>query len=240
MTAVRINKYLAHTGLASRRQVDAYIEAGRIKVNDQPAELGMKVDPKQAIITFDGSVVSHKQDEQESLVYYKLYKPVNVISTADDPHGRTTVLDLIKTNKRLYPVGRLDADSEGLMLLTNDGQLTYRLTHPKFAVEKEYLVWANGQLTDQALAKLRDGIKLSDGKTNSAQVFLIWRRSDQVKFKIIITEGRHRQIRRMAAAAGLTVTRLLRTRMAQLELGQLQPGEVQSVTPAQINSLGKG
>jgi 23S rRNA pseudouridine2605 synthase len=239
MKNIRINKYLAHVGLASRRQVDEYIEAGRIEVNGDPAELGMKVNPEQDVITFDGQVVSKKEDEQEELVYYKLYKPVGVISTADDPYDRKTVLDLIETDKRVYPVGRLDADSEGLILLTNDGQLTYKLTHPKFEVEKEYIVWANGELTDQALKKLRQGIKLSDGKTSPAEVYLIWRREEKVKFKMIITEGRQRQIRRMAAAADLTVTRLLRTRMGGLKLGDMQPGDIEDLTSEEVEQFKK-
>ncbi len=237
MKKIRINKYLAHVGLASRRQVDEYIEAQRIKVNGNPAELGMKVDPEKDVITFDGEVVSKKEDEQEELVYYKLYKPVGVISTADDPYDRETVLDLIETDKRIYPVGRLDADSEGLILLTNDGQLTYKLTHPKFEIEKEYIVWANGELTDQALKKLRKGIKLSDGTTSPAEVYLIWRREEKVKFKMIITEGRKRQIRRMAAAADLTVTRLLRTRMGSLKLGDMQAGDLEKLSLEEVKQL---
>ncbi|MEA2056391.1 MAG: pseudouridine synthase [Patescibacteria group bacterium] len=236
MTKIRINKYLAQTGLGSRREVDELIKEGQIKVNKQPAELGMKIDPEKDKIFVKGKAVSIG-DQREELVYFKLNKPVDVVSTAADPDGRKTVLNLVKSKARIYPVGRLDVDSEGLILLTNDGDLTYKLTHPKFEIEKEYVVWANGNLTDKALKKLKTGIRLSDGKTSPAQVYLIWRRQDQVKFKIIITEGRQRQVRRMSAVAGLTVTRLMRTRMGSLKLGDLDVASHVKLTIEEIQNL---
>lgn len=236
MSKIRINKYLAQIGYGSRREIDGLIEKGQVKVNNQPAQLGMKVDPESDEISISGKAIGNDV-QREDFVYFKLNKPVGVISTAADPDGRKTVLGLVKTEARVYPVGRLDADSEGLILLTNDGELTYKLTHPKFEIEKEYVVWANGNLTDKALKKMETGIKLSDGKTNLAQIFLIWRRQDQVKFKIVITEGRQRQVRRMSAAAGLTVTRLMRTRMGSLELGDLGVGKHTKLTAKEIKKL---
>jgi pseudouridine synthase len=237
MVKIRINKYLADLGLGSRRKVDEFIEQGLVEVNNQPAELGMKIDPFKDTIKFKDKVVSAQQDEAEPKEYWKLYKPAGFISTVDDPGGRKTVLDLVDSAVRLYPVGRLDQESEGLILLTNDGQLTYHLTHPKFEIEKDYLVWVNGHLTDKDIERMEKGVLLSEGRTQPAQVEIIFREPNRAKFLITITEGRNHQVRRMAARVGLTVTRLKRVRMGHLELGELQPGEAVQLTAQEAHEL---
>ncbi len=239
MKKVRINKYLASLGLGSRRKIDELIEKKQVKVNGELAELGMKVVPANDVITAKGQVVSKKENESEAKQYWLVYKPVGVISSAKDPEGRPTVVNLVESDTRLYPVGRLDQESEGLILLTNDGELTYHLTHPKFEVEKEYLVWVNGQVTDKDLNRLRNGVLLSEGRTNPAQAKVIFRESDKAKLAVIITEGRNRQIRRMAARVGLTVMRLKRVRMASLHLGDLGEGESRQLTQQEVQKLKK-
>ncbi len=235
MAETRINKYLASLGLASRRQVDEFIEQGQIKVNGQPAELGMKIDPSIDEIEFKGKKFPlEKREEKE---YWKVYKPVGVISTTDDPREREAVVDLVDTEARVYPVGRLDKDSEGLLLLTNDGELTYKLTHPKFEIEKEYVVWFNGELTEEGLKMIKEGVILSDGMTSPARVQVIRNIENRGLFKIILTEGKNREIRRVAAKVGLTVTRLKRVRMGSLKLGTLQPGEVKKLTEKEVAEL---
>jgi len=233
----RINKYLAKTGLGSRRKIDELIERGEVFINGHKARLGMKIDPQQDEIKYKNKVVSAEQDEREELEYWILNKPVGVVSTASDPQGRQTVLSFVKnkTDKRLFPVGRLDVDSEGLILLTNDGKLTYKLTHPKFQVEKEYLVWARGKLSSAGLNRLRRGVRLKDGKTMAAEVEMLEKEDKEIHFRIVIREGRNRQVRRMAKAVSLYVTRLQRIRMGKMELGDLQPGQVKKVSYKEIH-----
>jgi 23S rRNA pseudouridine2605 synthase len=233
---MRINKYLASTGLGSRRTIDDWIEQGKILVNDQPAQLGMQIDPEKDEIIVNGKLLVDKTLKQEK-EYWKLNKPPGVVSTASDPHGRPTVVDLVKSSARLYPVGRLDQDSEGLMLLTNDGELTQKLTHPKFEIEKEYLVWVNGELTQRVINHLEKGVNLGDFTTAPAKVKVIFREPRKAKFSIVIHEGQTHQVRRMSAHAGLTVTRLKRVRMGSLKLGELDVGEISKLLPQEIEEL---
>ncbi len=235
---MRINKWLASMGVASRRAIDDLIQDGKVMVNGTPAELGMQIDPKNDEVTVDGEAVN-TQDKPE-LEYWKLYKPVGVVSTVSDPEGRKTVLDLLKGSKeaqRLFPVGRLDIDSEGLLLMTNDGKLTQKLTHPKYEVPKEYLVWINGPITGTALRRLSSGVKLSDGKTAPATIKVIFREPNRSKLSMIISEGRTHQIRRMVAKVGATVVRLKRTKLGTLELGEMEPGEVKQLTLEEVEGL---
>lgn len=236
MSQVRINKYLAHTGLASRRQIDEYIDQGRVIVNDQPADLGMKIDPGKDEIKFDGKLVS-QTDERERLVYWKVYKPVGVVSTADDPYDRPTVVDLIDIGQRVYPVGRLDQESEGLVLLTNDGELTYKLTHPQFHVPKVYIVWLRGDLTDKKIKQLRTGVKLKEGVTKAAEIVILARHPQRSMIKITLFEGQNRQIRRMSGELGMNVDRLKRVKIGDLELGDLESGEAEPLTVAEVEHL---
>lgn len=233
---VRINKYLGQIGLASRRQVDEYIEQGRIKVNQQLASLGQKINPKIDVISFDDKVVS-QSPSREKLVYYKVYKPVGYVSTTDDPQGRPTVLDLVDVKQRVYPVGRLDMDSEGLMLLINDGQLTQKLTHPKHHVPKVYVVWVSGNLSDKKLKKLRSGMRLKEGKTQPIELELLARHSQRAIVKMTLHEGMNRQIRRMMGELGLNVDRLKRVAIGGVKLGELDPGDFQALIKQELEQL---
>ena len=235
---MRINKWLASMGVASRRAIDELIQDGKVMVNGNPAELGMQIDPKSDEVTVNGEMVN--TEDKPELEYWKLYKPVGVVSTVSDPEDRKTVLDLLKGSKeaqRLFPVGRLDIDSEGLLLMTNDGKLTQKLTHPKYEVPKEYLVWINGPITGTALRRLSSGVKLSDGKTAPATIKVIFREPNRSKLSMIISEGRTHQIRRMVAKVGATVVRLKRTKLGTLELGEMEPGEVKQLTPEEVEGL---
>lgn len=227
----RLQKVLAHAGIGSRRTCEEHMLQGRVRVNGHViTELGTRVHCGVDRIIFDGKPV---EVEQECL-YYALYKPVGYISTVDDPHGRPVVVDLAPTEERVYPVGRLDMDSEGLLLLTNDGQLTHRLTHPRYEHEKEYLILVRGRLSSAELARLEEGVRLQKKRPARARVSQPdtrwrWRGEDIPRgcqwIRMILHEGRNRQIRRMLDAVGHPVERLVRVRMATLHLGDLLPGE---------------
>lgn len=225
----RVQKALAAAGVASRRVCEDMIADGRILVNGQVATLGDKVDPEIDELRVDGAVVSIDRSRRTVL----LNKPVGVISTADDTHGRPTVVELVAAEERLYPIGRLDADSEGLILLTNDGGLTQRLTHPSYGVEKEYLVSVEGTLRPGDLRTFREGVDLDDGVTSTAKVSQI----SPGLLRIVIHEGRNRQIRRMCEAVGHPVTRLVRTRIGPLTDSSLQPGEWRDLERAEVREI---
>ena len=226
----RLQKALAAAGVASRRVCEEMIEDGRITINGVVATLGDKVDPQVDILAVDGAVVSVDPTRRTVL----LNKPVGVISTAEDTHGRPTVVELVDAEERLFPVGRLDADSEGLLLLTNDGGLTQRLTHPSYGVDKEYLVSVDGgSLSRGSLRTLREGVELEDGTTSPAKVSEL----QPGLLKIVIHEGRNRQIRRMCDAVGHEVTRLVRTRIGPLSDNALKPGEWREVDSAEVREI---
>ena len=225
----RLQKILAQAGLGSRRSAEALIAAGRVRVNGQVATLGTRADPETDTIEVDGAVVGVRQ----GLVHYLLNKPPGVVTTASDPQGRPTVIDQVPAEPRVYPVGRLDADSEGLLLLTNDGDLAHRLTHPRFGVEKEYLAEVEGTPSRGALRQLRQGVDLDDGRTAPAKVSLI---GDHT-LRIAIHEGRNRQVRRMGEAVGHPVRRLVRVRIGPLNDRRLGPGEWRALTQAEVRAL---
>lgn len=225
----RLQKVLAAAGVASRRHVEEMVRAGRIRVNGRPAHIGQRVRPDTDVVEVDGTVVGLRSD----LVHYLLNKPAGVVSTASDPQGRPTVLDGLPAEPRVYPVGRLDMDSEGLLLLTNDGDLARRVMHPSTGCEKEYLVAVEGRAGAGALRALRSGLELSDGPTAPARVST----PQQGLLRIVLTEGRNRQVRRMCAAVGLTVTRLVRTRIGPLRDSRLGPGEWRELTQAELRAL---
>ncbi len=225
----RLQKVLSAAGVASRRVVEDLIAEGRITVNGEVAELGAKADPLHDEIAVDGVVTGVDM----SRVTFVLNKPVGTISTASDTHGRQTVVDLVDTERRIYPVGRLDADSEGLLLLTNDGGLAQRLTHPSYGVDKEYLVSVDGEPNRGSLRTLREGVELDDGRTSPARVSQL----SPGLLRIVIHEGRNRQIRRMCDAIGHPVTRLVRTRIGPLSDNTLQPGEWREVTGPELRAL---
>ncbi len=228
---MRLAKHLAHSGVASRRASETLIAQGRVTVG------GLVVrDPAREVgegdrIAVDGRLLHGFQ----APVLYMLNKPVGVLSTASDPHGRPTVVELISgESRRLYPVGRLDLDSEGLILLTNDGQLAHQLTHPRFEVPKAYRVWVDGGPVEQrVLQALRDGVKLQDGLTAPAQVRALGRQ----RLEIAIREGRNRQVRRMCEAVGHPVTRLCRVRFGPLELGDLAGGTHRPLAESEVQAL---
>jgi 23S rRNA pseudouridine2605 synthase len=228
----RLQKVLAGAGVGSRRHCEELIAAGRVEVNGERAVLGRRVDPDRDQVTIDGAHVS----VAPGLVYYLLNKPPGVVSTARDPQGRPTVTGLVPAEPRVFPVGRLDADSEGLILLTNDGELTYRLTHPKYGVRKEYLVHVEGDPKPPVVRKLRDGVELEDGMTAPAQVT----RLGPGTLRMTIHEGRNRQIRRMGDAVGHPVRRLVRTAIGPLRTGRLKPGQWRALTPEEVRALERG
>ncbi len=224
----RLQKALARSGVASRRLSEEFIGAGRVTVNGQLATLGDKVGASDRI-ELDGVPILRDPD----LVHYLLHKPREVVSTANDPHGRPTVVDLVPSESRVFPVGRLDTDSEGLIVLTNDGDLTHRLTHPSFGVAKEYLAHVEGLPTRLALRRLREGVELDDGPTAPAEVSM----PQDGLLKLVIHEGRNRQVRRMCAAVGYPVIRLVRVRIGPITDKDLAAGAWRTLTMEEVRSL---
>jgi 23S rRNA pseudouridine2605 synthase len=230
----RIQKILARAGLGSRRACEDLIITGRIRVNGQEVELGSKADPDLDTITVDG----HKVSAAEPLVYIAIHKPRGVLSTVETPDSRPTVRSLVPIAGTLYPVGRLDADSEGLILLTNDGELANRLTHPRYRHEKEYRVLLARHPDNEQLDALRHGIVLEDGhKTLPAIVNFDASFGKGAWLRIILREGRKRQIREMCALIGLPVVRVIRIRIGTLLLGTLKPREWRSLTEHEVAEL---
>ncbi len=229
---VRLQKVLAGAGLGSRRACEEIIAAGRVTVDGEVVrELGLRVDPTAAVIHVDGLRVQL----DDSLVTLALNKPVGVVSTMDDDRGRPSLAQYVADRpERLFHVGRLDADTSGLILLTNDGELANRLTHPRYGVEKTYRVKVvKPPVKPDALERLRSGVELDDGMTAPAKV----RRVKADTIEITIREGRNRQVRRMIEAVGGNVTRLVRTRIGPLRLDDLEPGEWRELTPREVDQL---
>lgn len=231
---IRLNKYLSQQGLASRRQADTLISEGKVLVNDQPAKLGTTIDPDKDTVKFLGKVVASNKPELET---YLVYKPLGYVSTTSDPQGRPTVTSLVKSSTRLYPIGRLDQDSEGLILLTNDGDLAYRLTHPKHHVPKTYHALVTGNVTPAKLNRLRRGVMLKDGRTAPAQIEMVRPQGNKSLLSITIFEGRNRQIRRMFSTQKLEVEKLKRVAIGELELGDLKPGNSKKLDTKDLSSL---
>ncbi|GFE58876.1 pseudouridine synthase [Geobacter sp. AOG1] len=233
--AERLQKLLSQAGIASRREAETLIVAGRVTVNGQVVtELGTKADPLTDQITVDGKPVR----PVDAKIYLLLYKPVGYLTTLKDPEGRPIVTDLLKdVTSRVYPVGRLDYNTEGLLLLTNDGEWANRLAHPRHEVEKEYLVRVRGKATPDQIKRLAAGVELEDGRTAPAKVFLASESDNNSWLSVTIHEGRNRQVRRMCEAVSLAVVRLKRIRYGFLELGDLQPGEHRHLSPAEVERL---
>ncbi|HUX48830.1 MAG TPA: pseudouridine synthase [Dehalococcoidia bacterium] len=232
-------KLLTSSGIGSRRQVVALIKRGSIAVNREIVQsLTEPVDPVKDVITIDGK---HTSVTAEPLIYLLLNKPKGVISSTRDKRGEKTVIDFLPEKYRhirLYPVGRLDKDSTGLILLTNDGELTFRLTHPRFEQEKEYRVRIEQNLKPEDKMKLEKGINLDDGKTSPAEVKAL--KYPPFSYSVTIHEGKKRQVRRMFAALGYKVLELKRIRLGSLRLGTLPEGEIRELTPRQVQSLKRG
>ena len=224
----RVHKVLARIGVASRRAAEDLIREGRVKVDGEVVVIGDKISDEQEL-SLDGVVLSVEVDR----VTYVLNKPKNVMSTAADPQGRPTVVELIGADTRIYPVGRLDFETEGLILLTNDGSLTHRLTHPSFGVPKTYLVELDRNPTPKELSQLRKGIELEDGITAPAKASC----PSAKMLQLVIGEGRNRQVRRMCAALDLEVLRLVRTRIGSVSEPKLGPGEFRQLDQTDLLEL---
>jgi 23S rRNA pseudouridine2605 synthase len=225
----RLQKVLARAGIGSRRVSEELIAEGRVKVNGEVAQLGRRVDVDRDRVEVDGALIG----VAPGLVYYLLNKPAGVVTTADDPQGRPTVVDLVPPEPRVFPVGRLDLETEGLLVLTNDGELTHRLTHPSFGVDKEYVAHVEGRPGRAAIRRLREGVALDDGLTAPAQ-------ATQVApgvVRIVIHEGRNRQVRRMCEAIGHPVQRLVRTRIGPVSDRKLKPRAWRALTTDEVRAL---
>jgi pseudouridine synthase len=233
----RLQKFLAHSGVGSRRSCEELILQGKVKVNGQiVTALGTKIDPHKDIVQIAGKTVRNK----EKKVYIILNKPAGYVTTSKDPQGRPTVLDLVKgVNERIYPVGRLDYETEGLLLLTNDGELAYRFTHPKYKIEKVYQALVKGIPSEAALQKLRNGIKLEDGITQPARVKVLKKENHSALLELTIHEGRNRQVRRMCEAIDHPVLKLKRTQISFLTLGTLPKGKYRVLSEKEIRLLKK-
>src|SRR5829696_178624 len=222
--AMRLNAYLARAGVASRRKADELIKAGRVRVNGEPGELNTFVASRD-VVEVDGKPVT-----KQKLAYALLHKPAGVVTTASDPQGRPTVVGLVEHESHVVPVGRLDVDTTGALLLTNDGPLAHRLAHPRYGVEKVYEVEVDGALDGAALRALAEGVQLEDGLTAPARV----RRLGAARFELVLHEGRNRQVRRMCEAVGHRVRRLHRSVYAGLGVETLQPGEWRELTDREV------
>lgn len=227
---MRINKYLAECGVASRRACDEMIRAGRVSVNGRTAILGDDVSDRDDIL-LDGVAVSHSEKHR----YYMMNKPKGYMCTVEDDRGRKTVMQLLPDDVgRVYPVGRLDYDTEGLLIFTDDGELTFRLTHPKNEIPKTYLVRVEGSIGEAQLNRLRAGVELDGRLTKRSKVKVVETDKEFTKLHVTITEGRNRQVRRMFEAVGKEVVFLKRIRIGELSLGSLDRGKVRSLTPEEV------
>jgi 23S rRNA pseudouridine2605 synthase len=224
---VRLNAYLARAGVASRRGADELIKAGRVLVNGEPGRLNTFVGATDTV-DVDGRAVAPQR-----LAYLLLHKPAGVVTTARDPHGRPTVVQLVPAEPRVVPVGRLDADTTGVLLLTNDGELAHRLAHPRYEVEKVYEAEVEGRPSDDALRRVREGVLLDDGATAPARV----RRLGPTRVELAIHEGRKHQVKRMLEAIGHPVRSLHRSRYADLDLTGLEPGAWRELTDREVAEL---
>ena len=224
---MRLNAYLARAGVASRRKADDLIKAGRVLVNGEPGQLNTFVEATDRV-EVDGREVA-----KQKLAHLLLHKPAGVVTTAHDPQGRPTVVQLVPNEPRVVPVGRLDADTTGALLLTNDGALAHRLAHPRYGVEKVYEVEVEGEPDDDVVRRLADGVQLEDGLTAPARA----RRLRRNRIELTLHEGRNRQVKRMLEAVGHRVTRLHRSAYAGLTLEGLEPGAWRELEPSEIERL---
>jgi pseudouridine synthase len=230
----RLQRTLARAGFGSRRACEELIRAGRVSVNGRVASLGARVDPERDRVEVDGSAVN----VDPNVRYYALHKPAGIVTTLRDPQGRPDVRRFLPPEApRVFPVGRLDRDTEGLLLLTNDGDLANRLLHPRYGVEREYLAEVEGAPTAGRLAAIRRGVELEDGTARAASARALGTARGRGAVRVVMTEGRKREVRRLLAAVGLPVTRLVRTRVGPVRLGRLPPGAVRELDPAEVRGL---
>ncbi len=231
--AVRLQKYMAECGVASRRASEALIEAGRVTVNGTVASLGTSIDPDNDTITVDGRTLG-----ADAKICVLLNKPTGIVTTSQDTHGRKTVLDCVQGARgRVFPVGRLDMDVKGVLLLTNDGELAHRLMHPSFEVHKEYLAWVKGQVSPATVRRMEGGIELEDGMTYPARVRVLHCNNDSSRISLTIHEGRNREVKRMCSAVGHDVLRLERVVFAGLRVDDLREGEWRYLSADEVRRL---
>ena len=237
MEDIRLQKYLAEAGVASRRKCEEYIIQGRVKVNNEIAILGMKVNPEKDVVLFNNK----KIDKKEELVYILLNKPIGYVTTSKDQYSRDSVLDLVKVKQRIVPVGRLDMYTSGALLLSNDGEFVYRITHPKHEIDKTYTVTLKGIITDEEVEKLKNGVKIEDYITKPAKVKIL--KTDIEKnisrLEITIHEGKNRQVRKMCEAVGKKVLALHRAKIGNLGVKDLKLGTWRYLTVKEIEELFK-
>ena len=235
MEEIRLQKYLAEAGIASRRKCEEYIIQGRVKVNNDIATLGMKINPEMDIVLFDDKKIENK----EELVYILLNKPIGYVTTAKDQFSRDSVLDLVKVKQRIVPVGRLDMYTSGALLLSNDGDFVYRITHPKHEIDKTYTVTVKGIVTDEEVQMLRDGVEIEDYITKPAKVKIL--KTDIEKnisrLEITIHEGKNRQVRKMCEAVGRKVQALHRSKIGTIGVKDLKLGTWRYLTSKEIEYL---
>jgi 23S rRNA pseudouridine2605 synthase len=240
---LRVNKALARAGVCSRRGADELVSRGRVKVNGFPAEPGMKIDPEKDIVEVDGRRIDPPSPAAGEHLYLALNKPVRVVTTADDPEGRRTVLDLLPdkyARSRVFPVGRLDYFSEGLLVLTNDGDLAHRLMHPRWHLEKVYEVMIRGDVSDKALEAMRNGMELAEGERLApAEIHARPAGPNRTRLAMTLIQGVNRQIRRMCRDLDLTILKLTRVRQGPVELGSLAPGQMRELSKSEAAALRK-
>jgi 23S rRNA pseudouridine2605 synthase len=233
---MRLNKFLANSGVCSRRKADLLIQSGRVAINGTPVtKLGVPVDEKTDQVTVDGKKVSLRQN----LIYILLNKPKGYLSTVKDDFRRPTVMDLLGKDKGVFPVGRLDKDTEGVLLLTNDGELTFRLTHPKFEMEKTYLVTVKGEMEPEILKRFKQGIRLEEGVVARGEGKIIKKGQETSVLEVTLREGRKREVRRMCLALGFSVIDLKRTKFAHLTARGLKTGQWRYLSEIEIRHLKK-
>lgn len=230
---MRLNKFLSNSGVASRRKCDQLIEEGKVFVNGKVAPQGMVIDEKKDKVTIEGKVITLPS----SFVYIKLNKPKGYACTAHDEKGRKTIYDLVKCDERLFSIGRLDYDTEGLIILTNDGDFANKVAHPRYHMEKEYRVTVEGEIKESELAVMRKGVVVDGERMPSARVERLSFDGKNTKLSVVIDEGQNRQIRRMFEAIGRDIKLLKRVRIGEVKLGGLSRGEYKDLTEAELNSL---
>ena len=235
MEEIRLQKYLAEAGIASRRKCEEYIEQGRVKVNNKVAVLGTKVNPETDIVLFD----NRKIDNKEELVYILLNKPIGYVTTSKDQFSRDSVLDLVKVKQRIVPVGRLDMYTSGALLLSNDGDFVYKITHPKHEIDKTYTVTVKGIVTDEEVEQLRNGVEIEDYTTKPAEVRILKTdiEKDISRLEITIHEGKNRQVRKMCVAVGRKVQALHRSKIGNIVVKDLKLGTWRYLSKQEIEYL---
>lgn len=233
-TTIRLNKFLAQNGVGARRKISDFLSENEVTVNNKRvAEPGIRINPQTDQVAVNGKPLA----KVEKFVYYLLNKPKGVISSVSDEHGRKTVVDLIKTSERIYPVGRLDANTKGVIILTNDGELSHKLTHPSFHIDKTYVCLIPGKVNFHQLSKLQNGIELKEGKTAPAKVKILEDKNNRTQMELTIHEGRNHQVKRMLSKIGLELLDLKRTAIGDLGTGELSLGEYRELTEAEIYKL---